>query len=128
MGLLQKLFNLGKPDKSKETTVQAPPASNPSAPAQNYSVPAAPQKPDIPPERLGLNGEYDDSGLAKRVALALDENPSTADFERLWIAQTGSTVVFKGEIPSQADLDRVVGIARGVYGAKDVKTTEVKVG
>jgi hypothetical protein len=126
MGLLQKLFNLGKPDKSKETTVQAPPASNPSAPAQNYTVPAAPQKPDIPPERLGLDGEYDDSGLAKRVALALDEN--SADFERLWIAQTGSTVVFKGEIPSQADLDRVVGIARGVYGAKDVKTTEVKVG
>jgi hypothetical protein len=126
MGLLQKLFNLGKPDKSKETTVQAPPASNPSAPAQSYSVPAAPQTPDIPPERLGLDGEYDDSGLAKRVALALDEN--SADFERLWIAQTGSTVVFKGEIPSQADLDRVVGIARGVYGAKDVKTTEVKVG
>ena len=126
MSLLKRLFNRVKPDKSKQTTVQAPPASNPSAPAQNYSVPAAPQKPDIPPERLGLDGEYDDSGLAKRVALALDDN--NADFERLWIAQTGSTVVFKGEIPSQADLDRVVGIARGVYGAKDVKTTGVKVG
>lgn len=128
MSWLKRLFKRDKPDKSKETTVQAPPASNPSAPAQNYSVPAAPQKPDIPPERLGLDGEYDDSGLAKRVALALDENPSTSDFERLWIAQTSSTVVFKGEIPSQADLDRVVGIARGVYGAKDVKTDEVKVG
>lgn len=128
MSWLKRLFKRDKPDQSKQTTVQAPPASNPSAPAQSYSVPAAPQKPDIPPERLGLDGEYDDSGLAKRVALALDENPSTTDFERLWIAQTGSTVVFKGEIPSQADLDRVVGIARGVYGAKDVKTTEVKVG
>lgn len=128
MGWLKRLFGLEKPQNEQAQTIQAPPPGNPSAPAQSYSVPAAPQSPDIPPERLGLNGEQDQSGLAKRVALALDQNPDTDDFERLWVAQTGSTVVLKGEIPSQADLDRVVAVARGVYGATGVQTDQVKVG
>ncbi|MEB3830365.1 BON domain-containing protein [Phormidium sp. CCY1219] len=127
MGWLKRLFGLEKPE-TEEETIEAPPPEDPEAPAQSYSVPKAPQEEGIPPERLGLNGEYDQSGLAKRVALALDQNPDTDDFERLWVAQTGGTVVLKGEVPSQEDLDRVVEVASGVYGATAVNTDEVSVG
>lgn len=124
MGWLQRLFGLEKPKNQQPVTVQAPP----DQPQQNYTVPAAPQTPDIPPERLGLNGEHDDSGLAKRVALAFDEDPEVADLDRVWVAQTGGTVVLKGEVPSQDKLNKLVQIARGTYGATGVTTDEVKVG
>jgi osmotically-inducible protein OsmY len=40
----------------------------------------------------------------------------------------GSKVVLKGEVPSQDYLSRAVSIARGVNGATDVDTSQVKVG
>lgn len=119
MGWLQRLFGLEKPQQEPATV---------AAGTQNYSVPAAPQTPDIPPERLGLNGEHDDSGLAKRVALAFDQDPEVADLDRVWVAQTSGTVVLKGEVPSQDKLDKLVEIARGTYGATSVQTDQVKVG
>ena len=81
-----------------------------------------------PPERLGLNGEYDQSGLAKRVALAFDEDGSFDDIDSLWVAQTGSTVVLKGSVPSQDILDQLVQVAQGVTGATDVQTDQVNLG
>jgi osmotically-inducible protein OsmY len=77
---------------------------------------------------VGLNGEYDQSGLAKRVALAFDEDPNLADEERFWVAQTSGTVVLKGEVSDQATLDQMVSIARGVSAATDVDTSQVTVG
>lgn len=121
MGWLQRLFGLEKPQQ-EPATVEAPDT------AQTYTVPAAPQAPDIPPERLGLNGEYDQSGLAKRVALAFDQDAEVADLDRVWVAQTGGTVVLKGEVPSQDMLDKLVAIARNTYGATDVTTDQVQVG
>jgi hypothetical protein len=115
MGWLQRLFGLEKP--------QTEPAS-----VEGYSVPAEPQDPGIPPERLGLEGEYDDSGLAKRVALAFDQDPEVAELDRVWVAQTGTTVVLKGDVPSQDKLDKLVDIASGVYGAGEVQTNQVTVG
>lgn len=123
MGWLQRLFGLEKPQQ-EPATVEAPAG----APAQTYTVPAAPQAPDIPPERLGLNGEHDQSGLAKRVALAFDQDAEVADLDRVWVAQTGGTVVLKGEVPSQELLDKLVAIARNTYGATDVTTDQVQVG
>ena len=82
----------------------------------------------IPPERVGLEGEYDQSGLAKRVVLAFDNDTQLDDLERLWVAQTGSTVVLKGEVPSQADLDKAISIAEGVEGATSVDSSQVTVG
>ncbi len=115
MGWLQRLFGLEKPETEPATV-------------EGYSVPAEPQEPDIPPERLGLEGEYDDSGLAKRVALAFDQDPELPDLHSVWVAQTGTTVVLKGNVPSQDELDKLVEIARSVYGAGDVTTDEVTVG
>jgi len=82
----------------------------------------------IPPERVGLEGEYDQSGLAKRVVLAFDEDAQLGDLERLWVAQTGSTVVLKGEVPSQAELDKAISIAEGVEGTTSVDSSQVTVG
>lgn len=94
---------------------------------ENASSNPTPQDDSTPPERIGPNGEYDQSGLAKRVAIAFDENPDTQDFEQLWVAQTGSAVVLKGEIPAQDDLDRLVNIAMGVNGATEVNTDGVTI-
>lgn len=82
----------------------------------------------IPPERVGPDGTYDQSGLAKRVAVAFDDNTQLDDIETLWVAQTGSKVVLKGKVPSQSSLDLAVSIAKGVKGATDVDTSQVTVG
>jgi osmotically-inducible protein OsmY len=94
----------------------------------NSKVNPAPSQPDIPAERVGLNGEFDESGLAKRVVLAFDEDASLADEEKLWVAQTGSTVVLKGTVSDQATLDKMVSVAHGVKGAEVVDTSQVTVG
>ncbi|KAB8330809.1 BON domain-containing protein [Scytonema tolypothrichoides VB-61278] len=113
MGWLQRLFGLEKPADAQVDPV---------------AVESTPDGGDIPPERLGLNGEYDQSGLAKRVALAFDEDSSFDDIDSLWVAQTGSTVVLKGSVPDQDTLDQLVQIASGVTGATDVQTDQVSVG
>lgn len=113
MGWLQRLFGMEKPAEAQV---------NP-APAE-----AAPEGGEIAPERVGLSGEYDQSGLAKRVALAFDQEPDLADEERLWVAQTGGTVVLKGEVSDQATLDKMVSVAQGVSGATSVATDQVTVG
>ena len=95
---------------------------------ENESAAPTPSQSDIPPAKVGPNGDFDESGLAKRVAIAFDDDNQLGDLERLWIAQLGSKVVLKGECPSQSLLSRAVTVARGVNGATDVDTSEVSVG
>lgn len=125
MGWLKRLFGLEKPANAQ---VNPPVASQPAAPQASAAAPAATGTQTIPPERVGLNGEYDQSGLAKRVALAFDEDPDLADEERLWVAQTSTTVVLKGEVSDQATLNKMVSVAKSVNGATAVDTAQVKVG
>jgi osmotically-inducible protein OsmY len=66
--------------------------------------------------------------LAKRVALAFDEEASVTDVDTLWVAQTGGSVVLKGSVPSQDVLDKMVELASGVSGASDVNIDQVTVG
>ena len=82
----------------------------------------------IAPERVGLNGEYDQSGLAKRVALAFDQDAQVKDVDSVYVAQTGGTVVLKGKVPDQAILDKLEAIARGVDGATAVDSSQVTIG
>ncbi|WP_235656942.1 hypothetical protein [Fischerella thermalis] len=72
MGWLKRLFGLEKPQNA-----QVNPA--PQTIQQQPSAPAATQQ--IAPERMGLNGEYDQSGLAKRVALAFDQDNQLDDID-----------------------------------------------
>lgn len=113
MSWLQRLFGFGKPADAQ---------TNPEPTGTDEEGNA------VPPERVGLNGEYDQSGLAKRVALAFDEDPSLDDISTLWVAQTGGTVVLKGSVPSQDVLNKMVSIAGGISGATSVDTDEVTVG
>jgi osmotically-inducible protein OsmY len=92
------------------------------------STPAAPADPGIAPAKVGLNGEFDESGMAKRVALAFDEDPDLDDVDTLWVAQLSSKVVLKGKVPSQQMLDKMVSVAMGVNGATEVDTSQVTVG
>jgi osmotically-inducible protein OsmY len=127
MGWLKRLFGLEKLENQE--TVDAPAYQAPVAEAQSQaqSQPAASAQ-TIPPERMGLNGEYDQSGLAKRVAQAFDANPDVADIETVYVAQLGTTVVLKGTVPSQEIVNRLVTIAKGVKGATGVETNQVTVG
>jgi len=116
MGFLQKIFGMKKPADAKVNPAPAPKATDPKTGGK------------VPPERLGLNGEYDQSGLSKRVALAFDEDASVTDVDTLFVAQTGGSVVLKGSVPSQEILDRMVELASGVSGATDVSIDQVTVG
>ncbi|MTJ12928.1 BON domain-containing protein [Anabaena sp. UHCC 0187] len=109
MGWLQRMFGL---EPSASTQVNPPEDANTQ---------------EVPPERMGLNGEYDQNGLAKRVALAFDQDPDLDDIETLWVAQTGSTVVLKGQVPSEDILDKMVAVAHRVDGSTDIDTTQVDV-
>ena len=122
MGWLQRLFGLEKPQDAQV---------NPS-PTEDYIPPPAGTAPSvteaIPPERLGLSGEYDQSGLAKRVALAFDNSSNLDDIDTLYVAQTGSTVVLKGQVPSQQILNEMIAVALQVNGATNVDSEQVTIG
>ncbi len=118
MGWLQRLFGQEKPEDAQV---------NPE-PAASQDTGESTATESVPPERQGLNGEYDQNGLAKRVALAFDEDGRFDDIDSLYVAQTGGTVVLKGEVPSQETLDELVEIAKGVSGATDVSSDQVTVG
>ncbi|MEM6352791.1 MAG: BON domain-containing protein [Cyanobacteria bacterium P01_D01_bin.14] len=130
MGFLKRMFGMDKP-KDASTKVKAGRRPTRSTPTKSTpTVTAANQAPDeaIPDYRVGLSGEYDESGLAKRVALAFDEDNALDDIDTLWVAQLSGTVVLKGKVPSQDILNKMVRVAKGVDGADGVKTDEVTIG
>ncbi len=125
MGWLKRLFGMEKPENAQVNPTPAPEVLQ----QQETSVAAAPTATQpIAPERVGLNGEYDQSGLAKRVALAFDQDPQLDDVDTLWVAQTSATVVLKGKVPSQDILNKMASVARSVNGAAAVDTSQVTIG
>ncbi len=121
MGWLKRLFGMEKPQNAEVN-----PDPQPVPQAVSTAATAATQS--IPPERVGLSGEYDQSGLAKRVALAFDQDDQLDDVDTLWVAQTSGTVVLKGKVPSQDILNKMVSVARSVSGATGVDTGQVTIG
>jgi len=107
MGFLGKLF--GKKEEEKA-------ASTPKV-----EVKAAAKEHSIPPEKVGLDGKFDESGLAKRVAKAFDDE-GISDNVGLWVAQTGSTVVLKYNDDAKSVLSQAERIAKRVEGATAVET------
>lgn len=112
MGWLQRLFGMEKPPEA----ASAAPTPNPTASEL------------IAPERMGLNGEYDQSGLAKRVAFAFDQDSELTNIPSIDILQTGTTVVLRGQAPSQSIVNKLISIAGTVSGATDVDTTGLSIG
>lgn len=81
----------------------------------------------IPPERVGISGEYDHHGLAKRVQAALRQR-FEAEIHGLRITQRGAVVVVVGEIVSQRFLIRLVRLAMEINGTADVEVNGVSMG
>lgn len=79
----------------------------------------------IPPERVGLNGDYDHSGLAKRVDRTLRQQFPAQYLEQLHITQRGRVVILTGRIQTKALLDQLVATALSVTGANQVETQGV---
>jgi hypothetical protein len=75
----------------------------------------------IPPERIGLNGEYDYYGLAKRVRCHLRQRMG-AIVTALKIHQRGRVIVFSGYLPPAVDLNQVVKLTLMVHGVDAVET------
>ena len=138
MGFLSRIFKQDKPAGASTTAGRRTRSKTAkTAPAKTAAAPASPTKAaanstdtedDIPDYKVGLTGEFDESGLAKRVTLAFDEEPNLDDVETLWVAQLSSKVVLKGKVPSQAILDKMVTVAKGVEGATAVDTSQLEVG
>lgn len=100
--------------------------SAPSAPPESTDGATATAVAEVPVERRGPEGTYDQSGLAKRVVKAFDEH-GVADAPHLYVSQTGTTVVFKGNVHSQAIIDQLAEIARGVEGTTDIDSSAVHI-
>jgi osmotically-inducible protein OsmY len=81
----------------------------------------------IPPERVGLFGEYDHKGLAKRVSLALSQNFEPNEIRSLRVNQRGAVVVLVGQIPNQRLLIKLVNTVMDVSGAVDVEINGISV-
>ncbi|MBW4492921.1 MAG: phospholipid-binding protein [Oscillatoria princeps RMCB-10] len=121
MGWLQRLFGVEKPKTEGSAAVEQP------APAWAQTL-SATCTALIPPERVGLNGEYDPSGLAKRVVLAFERDAEVEDIKGICVAQLGSTVVLAGRVANQQILTQLVAIASRVSGATGVQTERVTIG
>lgn len=107
MGFLGKLF--GREEEQKAKTMP------------KVDVPQMAKTNSIPPEKVGLDGKFDESGLAKRVAKALDD-ANISDDVGLWVAQRGSTVVLKYNEDAKSVLSRAEQVAKGVSGASAVES------
>lgn len=83
--------------------------------------------PFIPHARVGLDGEHDLSGLAKRVAEALKKDATLVSISSIYVAQTESKIILKGAVANQNLLDRVVTVARNVKGVTDVDASQVQI-
>ncbi|MBW4654534.1 MAG: hypothetical protein KME20_16070 [Kaiparowitsia implicata GSE-PSE-MK54-09C] len=75
----------------------------------------------IPPERIGLNGDHDHQGLAKRVAMLLRCSAIAREVSALKVAQRGAIVTIQGRFPAQTVLHQVVAIALQADGANGVE-------
>lgn len=75
----------------------------------------------IPPERMGLNGEYDYYGLAKRVCHAFGQRFGEASLGSWAIAQRGGIVTVRGHITSVYLLYQFIELALRTEGTVGVE-------
>ncbi len=120
MGFFSRIFGKDKPANASSKIKRGI--------AKAASSKSSDKSDDVPDYKIGLDGDFDESGLAKRVALAYDEDSQLDDIDTLWVAQTSGTVVLKGKVPSQDILDKMVKVAKGVDGTDAVDTKQVEVG
>jgi len=77
-----------------------------------------------PPERIGLSGEYDYNGLAKRVMHCFQQTVGD-EVAQLKVRQRGCVVILTGVIPSRRLLTQLITLATKVEGAALVELYRV---
>jgi hypothetical protein len=82
----------------------------------------------IPPERLGLRGEYDYHGLQKRARHHLAEQFGEAAIAQLTIVQRGRVVILHGTVASVEQLQQMVQAILTLPGAIHVELRGVEYG
>ncbi|WP_008319322.1 BON domain-containing protein [Leptolyngbya sp. PCC 6406] len=75
----------------------------------------------IPPERVGLGGEYDHYGLKKRVECHLRNCLGANAIADLTILQRGRVIILHGRVTSPTQLQQIVQIALMVEGIAQVE-------
>ena len=80
----------------------------------------------IPPERIGLHGEFDYHGLSKRVSHCLSSHIDST-LKRLKVRQRGRVVMLSGRLGSPYQLHQVVTLALSVDGVDEVDTRGIAV-
>ncbi len=68
-----------------------------------------------PPERIGVKGEYDYNGLAKRVSKCFSQFIQE-DISQLKVRQRGCVVILTGAVSSRTLLNQLVNLATSVEG------------
>ncbi|HSM81896.1 MAG TPA: hypothetical protein VLS96_09425 [Nodosilinea sp.] len=81
----------------------------------------------IPPERVGLNGEYDYYGLAKRIKASFQERLGRAAALKLSVKQRGSAVILSGQVETLDLLDQLVTLALHAEGTTHVEVHDIQV-
>ena len=81
----------------------------------------------IPPERVGIRGEYDHYGLAKRVRLKFQEEMGEDAIACLSIRQRGSVVILLGQVSDSYLLEDLIQLAMEVEGTTHVEVCGVQV-
>lgn len=81
----------------------------------------------IPPERVGLNGEYDYYGLVKRIKTSFHNQVGRDAVKQITIKQRGSAVILSGQIDTLDLLDQLVDLALHTEGATHVEVHDVQV-
>lgn len=81
--------------------------------------------PASPPERIGVQGEYDYNGLANRVAKCFSQLIQE-DISQLKVRQRGCVVILTGAVPTRALLNQLVDLATSVEGTALVEIYRMK--
>ena len=81
----------------------------------------------IPPERVGLDGEYDYYGLANRVHWHLCEALGQQLVQALQVSQRGRVIILSGVLPSVELLQQLIQVVASVPGVDTVEDHAVQV-
>jgi hypothetical protein len=81
----------------------------------------------LPLEYVGIHGEYDPQGLAKRVAQAFDQHSEIRQINTLCIIQHGNRISLLGKVDNLNTLRQVIDLAKQVDGTKEVDVHQVVV-
>jgi hypothetical protein len=78
----------------------------------------------IPPERVGLDGEYDHFGLVKRVQLALQQELGEESVAQLEIEQRGKVVIFRGKSLDARFVRQITRLTLAIEGTDFVEIVD----